>query len=146
MTGRGIAGFRIYLLPGALALIPAPGTRGGGWMAKGAPAPIKCGGGGHGGGTGGTGKPLYPWPSTRGGTLTVFSGNGIVMSISATVLLWFQSFSTQTSSYPFRYHPIAPTLSDSHPIFSFHSYITLSLYFILDLSASDNLSRGMLHR
>ena len=62
------------------------------------------------------------------------------------VMLWFQSFSTQTSAYPFQYHPISPTLSDNHPIFSFHSYITLSLHFISDLSASDSLSRGTLHR
>ena len=57
-------------------------------------------------------------------------------------MLRFQSFSAQTSAYPFRYHPISPTLSDNHPIFpifSFCSYITLSLHFILDLSASDNL-------
>ena len=59
------------------------------------------------------------------------------------------SFSTQTSAYPFQYHPIAPTLPNNHPIFpifSFHSCITLMLHFIPDLSASDNLSRGTLYR
>ena len=65
---------------------------------------------------------------------TIYSGYQIIYIYSIAglyvvlyrLVLQFQSFSAHTSAYPFRYHPISPTLPDNHPIFSFYSYTILS--------------------
>ena len=43
------------------------------------------------------------------------------------IVLRFQHFSAQTSAYPFRYHPILPTLPDNHPISPIYLFLFLYL-------------------
>ena len=72
----------------------------------------------------------------------------VLAPIRSWILLWFQHFSAQAPTLSDITLSLLPFLTITLSFLSlyFHSYITLSPYFISDLSASDSLSRGTPYR